>query len=487
VPTFQGLSDRTYTLEDNPFASGGEGKIFSVIGDSSIVAKLYHSHLCSEAKGKKLAVLMKAPPEAELLKYFTWPRDVIFDKGRFVGYIMQRLHGNKRLNEMYTFDKRGGMTWKFCLSIASNLTTLVSSIHKRGHVIGDLNPNNIIVDPQSAVVTMVDNDSYHIYNAASGETYRCEVGMAEFLPASLQGINFKTAPLPTFSTDSDLFALAVLIFSLLMNGAHPFACSVKGVSGQSFQPIDNIKKGFYPYADSQTGVSIPKYAPDIDILPATMQNMFRAAFLIAPNVKKPSADDWHQALAELQGHLRICETVPAHMFYENREVCPWCQVNIQMTALVKKVKETVPVNVPPVYPEPLYTPPAPSQPLPPPYTGPTINLPIPGYPPVSPSVLRTGIIYGVIIGIMAYVLLSIFFSFWAFVGAIVVGAMSCWAVLSNGSEYMNAPNSAMFSEYLLYFYKTGSYALGGAAIGLIGFLVCMLVGYFLNTYSSMFR
>jgi DNA-binding helix-hairpin-helix protein with protein kinase domain len=454
MPVYKGLSGKTYTLEDNPFAGGGEGKIFSVRGDQGIVAKIYHDHLRTDARGKKLALMMKAPPEAEYIKYFTWPQDVLYENNKFVGYVMQRLHGNKRLNEMYSYDKRQGLTWKFCLAITKNLASLVNNVHKRGHVIGDLNPNNIIVDPQNALVTLVDTDSYHIRDTASGQTYRCEVGMAEFLPPNLQGINFKTAPLPTFSVESDLFALAVLIFSMLMNGAHPFACAVKGVSGESFQPVDNIKKGFYPYADSQTGVSIPKYAPDITALPAKMQNMFRTAFLTRTGIKRPTANEWYNALKELHTQLRTCSKDASHMFYQNRSACPWCQVNAQMAALGGGNVRPKPRPQPAPAPAPRPTPSR--QRTRKRFRLPPISLPSIYLPDISIAGFLAGLvalIYGGGIGYGVFSLLDRFFFHNFFVFCIIVGSVAGIAafliVLGSAEEFLDEESIFAFLYFLV--------------------------------------
>jgi hypothetical protein len=251
---------------------------------------------------------------------------------------------------------------------------------------------------------------------------------------------------------------------------------VKGVSGESFQPVDNIKKGFYPYADSQTGVSIPKYAPAITTLPARMQNMFRLAFVASPALKKPSAGEWREALLELQGRLTTCEFIPAHMYYESRAICPWCQVNAQMTALVKQARLTHAVNQTSKRPDPF------SQPVPPGYFGPppqgTIQLPIRGFAPVTKRVLITGVVYGVVLGIAGFLITSAFLAFWnvffiwRLIGALAIGAMSCWAVLSNGSEYSNKAGAKEFLDFLR---QAGSYALGGAGRGLIAFAICLFI------------
>lgn len=90
--------------------------------------------------------------------------------------------------------------------------------------------------------------------------------MADYLAPEMQkkisgGITLRNAPLPTFTKATDLFALAVHVFCLLMNGSHPFACAreengnvtntmeqMTEMSGKESvvapQPIENIKMVF---------------------------------------------------------------------------------------------------------------------------------------------------------------------------------------------------------------------------------------------------
>ena len=335
MANYKGAAGQTYKLEDNPFAGGGEGRIYALKGDASLVAKIYHAPLRTQARWQKLTAMRKSPPEAQAAGYYTWPKDVLYDKGGgFCGYVMQRLGNYRRLNEIYAYDQREGKSWMLYIAIGKNLAAAVDGIHQRGHVCGDLNPNNICVNPLNGLVTLVDTDSYHIRDGNTGVIHRCEVAMAEYVPPNLQGVNFKTAPLPTFTEESDRFALAVLLFSLLMNGAHPFACSVaKGVSGGAFQPTGNIAKGIYPFAGHVKGIGIPKYAPDITALPGKLQGMFASAFLAKAGGKRPTASDWYYALEELATQLTTCGKNVNHVYSKHLGACPWCQVNARMDAL----------------------------------------------------------------------------------------------------------------------------------------------------------
>ena len=217
-------------------------------------------------------------------------------------------NNNKSLNVMYKtvkynekdeFIKKIIIAWNFCVAI--------NSVHNAGQVCGDLNPNNITVNPNKGTVTLVDTDSYHITEKNRNRVYRCEVGMPDYLAPEIHEKMKKykrldTAPLPTFTRQTDLFALAVHIFALLMNGCHPFANAVdlsqNHASVAAPQPIENIRNGFFPFYMNKSGLTIPKYAPKFDQLPEKIRKLFIRAFVDGhknPQVR-PDAVEWYNAL-----------------------------------------------------------------------------------------------------------------------------------------------------------------------------------------------
>lgn len=341
MPTYTGASGKSYTTRDNPFAQGGEGSVYSVRGHSDIVIKIYKPEkLKSEPeRADKLRAMVKSGASKD--GQCAWPLDVLTEGGRFVGFVMPKVSGKCKLREIYSYSpKRSSKPWPLFITIAKNLSAAVNSVHESGQVIGDLNPDNIMVDPNDGMVTLVDADSYHI--KASGITYRCNVGMPEFVAPELQGKEFKSAPLPTFTSKTDSFALSVLVFALLMNGAHPFACKTHMGSASSFQPVDNIRKGLTPFFPDSKGanlnITIPAYAPDLSCLPKRIRDLFHRAFVEGHGnpSKRPGADEWYYALEELEKSIARCPVRPQHLYYKGSGVCPWCEVDRKMNNAVTK-------------------------------------------------------------------------------------------------------------------------------------------------------
>lgn len=334
---YKGHSGKIYDL-GNSIAQGGEGVVYNIAEDNALVAKLYKDGKGKNdsAKERKLLAMINNPPDKSIMNQITWPKDVLYNSsGVFVGFVMLKLTINEDLNIIYEYGdeaKYKNISWKNKIIIAENICAVLDAVHGAGHVVGDLNPKNISVNPQTGHVIFVDTDSYHINDG--GVAYRCGVGMPEYLSVEIQKAlrggkhTLETAPLPTFTKATDNFSLAVHIFQLLMNGVHPFACRVLNQDADVFpQPIDNILNGVCPFFQATKGIDIPVWAPPITILPKNIQNLFKRAFVDGytnPNVR-PTAAEWHSALTTLTGQLKQCNIVSFHEYYMALSQCPWCQ------------------------------------------------------------------------------------------------------------------------------------------------------------------
>lgn len=330
---YKGLSGKSYRTQNSPFAGGGEGDVYDVVGAPGYVAKVYKPDKRTTERERKLSVMVSNKPS--VMEQYAWPLDVLYENGQFIGYIMPKINGKEKLRNIYVYDKQKGKPWSLFIAIAKNLSAAVHNVHDIHQVVGDLNPENILVNPNDGMVTLVDTDSYHISD--SSRTYRCGVGMPEFVAPELQGIHFPSAPLPTFTPESDRFALAVLIFALLMNGAHPFSCKVISGSSSKFQPIDNMQNGkcaFFPDSRS-SNMDIPRYAPDLSSLPDNIQKLFRRAFVAGHSTPslRPSAEEWYNALEQLEDNLKTCLKDTQHIYYYGAKECPWCKVNEKMHSI----------------------------------------------------------------------------------------------------------------------------------------------------------
>jgi DNA-binding helix-hairpin-helix protein with protein kinase domain len=295
-------------------------------------------------------------------KQVTWPLDVIFEGNEFAGYIMPRLYSAEDFTVVCGADITA-VNLEDRLFIAYNICAAVDTVHSFGQVCGDLNPQNICVNLDASsetglLVTLVDTDSYHIVNGKM--MYRCEVGQANYLPPELQnrlyqGESLSTMALPTYSKETDRFALAVHLFSLFMNGCHPFACALDmseiaelDDSVEIPQPSENIREGFIPFIQKRQGITYPAYAPDFTSLPESFQKLFIRTFVDGhanPSVRV-SAREWMQAIMEVLQNKGYIKCPQGHIYFIHKMECPYCDMGRRNQHLREQV------TPPPVIKEP---------------------------------------------------------------------------------------------------------------------------------------
>ncbi|MGH7223743.1 MAG: helix-hairpin-helix domain-containing protein, partial [Gemmataceae bacterium] len=303
--------------------------IYTVAGRPDAAAKIYHNPSAEQAD--KLAAMLAAPPVAppQPGQHVTlaWPIGRLLefgDDGRIIGYLMPRIEKAHLIWEIYN----PGVRREVCphlhhgslLRTARNLAAVVRAVHECGYVVGDLNESNVLVTPQ-AQVTLIDVDSFQA--PGRDRLYRCRVGRPEYTPPELQGVAFAEVDrLP----QHDAFALAVLIFQLLMQGGHPFAGTWTG-DGEPDSLAARIVAGHWPYAWRRTGPIEPSpHAPPSFVLPPSVQELFHHCFEDAhaePDLR-PSAAQWQHALEEAEHELTTCPRDAQHVYHRLLDHCPWC-------------------------------------------------------------------------------------------------------------------------------------------------------------------
>lgn len=337
---YSGINGKIYILKDTYLNKGGEGTVYKVENYKGYVAKIFNEKKRTDNLHRKLLVMLQLPIKSEALNQMTWPLDILYNtESEFVGYIMHELENCVNLNMLYS-EEYSYVTQKQKIIIAENLCCAVNSVHNAGQICGDLNPQNIEINAQTARITLIDTDSYHIKEKYTGQTYRCEVGIPEYIAPELQqkmqeGINLQNAALPTYTENTDNFALAIHIFALLMNGCHPFACAVNDSNAKNGkesisppQPNENICSGRMVFFKQEDNLKIPVYAPDIKSLPDNIRQLFKKAFIDGwsnPDAR-PKPTQWFWALEEYEKQLTKCNKNKNHIYYKQLPKCPWCEM-----------------------------------------------------------------------------------------------------------------------------------------------------------------
>lgn len=303
---------------------GGEGVVFHVGGRSELVGKIYHAFDSDSERDERQLKLetLVALDHAKLREAGAWPQQTLWSKeGEFRGFVMEYLRGYMPLHMAYQIKFRSqklpGRDFAFLIRIARNLAACVHFVHEAGLVIGDLNESNVLVTP-GAMVRLIDVDSFQV--EAAGRVLTPKVGKTELMAPELHGVDMEGR---ARTQQEDLFSLAVLLFQTLVFGRHPFA----GRPAEGHDDItleEAIVNGWYVFTEAR---SVPVQPPPyltLEWLPFKIRELFEHAFGLGR--KRPSAQEWHAALLELEEDLGRCPDHDQHVYWKGASECPWCRL-----------------------------------------------------------------------------------------------------------------------------------------------------------------
>ncbi len=312
--------------------AGGEARIYNIPRDTTLVAKVYHHP--TPAHGRKLAAMIANAPDDPMAANghisIAWPLDLLLTTDRqpqVIGFVMRRADDIRSIMTYYNPRTRRQQSplfnYRYLHRTGHNLAAAVRALHDRGYVIGDVNAANMLVT-DTALVTLVDTDSFQVREPQNGAIYRCPVGRPEYTPPELQGRAFADIDRVP---EHDRFGLAVLIFQLLMEGVHPFAGVFQG-QGDPPPYEARIASGHFPYSQHCAGPYHPMpFAPSFALLHPALQDLFLTCFEKGhanPGLR-PDAHAWQKALREAERTLISCRANEQHLYSEHCSSCPWCE------------------------------------------------------------------------------------------------------------------------------------------------------------------
>ena len=309
---------------------GGEASVYQVQGQVEMLAKIFEPAPRPDYE-QKLGWMIAHPPEnpTRSLSHpsLAWPSELLYDPNqRLAGYLMPYIRQTVPVLEVFNPRRRAAVLPEFdaryLYRVARNLSAAVAALHRSGYVVGDLNESNILVNP-SALVTLIDTDSFQVQERQDGrfKIHYCPVGKLEYTPPELLG---KTLKEVTRLPEHDHYALAVLVFQLLMEGNHPFRAQWLG-SGEPPPLEKRVGMGLFPYMVTSPGpVRPPQNAPALKTLPPLIAGLFKACFIDGHHdpVCRPSSLDWRNALVEAEKDLLQCPN--GHYFSAHLKACPVC-------------------------------------------------------------------------------------------------------------------------------------------------------------------
>lgn len=307
--------------------NGGEGAVYEIQGISDRVAKIYHKSIDSTQIAKLTGMVRGATPALMLVG--AWPTDLLREKpnGTAIGLVMPKVKQEYReIHHLYGPSARKrefpNADWAFLVHTARNIAFVFDVIHSYGHVIGDVNQGNILVN-SNAECRLIDCDSFQIKDGTN--IYPCNVGVPMFTPPELQNRPFAGI---VRTQNHDNFGLALLCFHLLFMGRHPFAGKY---AGKEDMPIERAIREFrfaYGASAASKQMSAPPNVLGIEAIPYRMRSLFERAFNDASTqaAARPTPREWLQELDSLRSGLRTCSQNSVHKYLGTLNSCPWCRL-----------------------------------------------------------------------------------------------------------------------------------------------------------------
>ena len=309
--------DRQGTWTVGPRLGGGnEGEVYAIQNDPAYAVKIYHEgKRPGPAQTTKLTAMEgRTPPgplESPGFPTLTWPHQLIRDNATstLVGFVMPRVstdlfvpigtycNPETRKRVVPPEHATGDHVAAVAKAAIRNFTQTVHRIHLVDAIIGDINDNNVLINPADGFISVIDCDSFQYTDQASRRIFPCLVGRAEYTAPELLHLLDTQCRRPQCDTDSgphrasyacvhrsrdhDLFALAVVIFKLLMDGTHPYDCIVSGSSAHEVNTLkDRIASRYFPYGPRKPGHIRPAghNQTRYDRLPHQIRELFERAF-----------------------------------------------------------------------------------------------------------------------------------------------------------------------------------------------------------------
>lgn len=276
-------------------AHGGEGTVYDV--SDNTVAKVFFEPKPRYEKIKRFISKGISNP------HICTPSELLFDENnQFVGYLMPKADGHSLQMSIFQpqLFKQKFEKWSRIelTQFVINLLEAIQYLHDNNILIGDINPNNIVVKEFDDFY-ILDTDSFQI------DELPCPVGTVAFTAPEIQNRDFGTF---LRTKEHEYFSLATLLFEIYVPGKHPYSRT----GGASLQE-NIIKHDFvFPLGDNDENAT-PKgqWEAIWYNLPYDVRKCFYEIF---KENKRHSANEWlpilRSYLMELNSNLYSRDIFP---------------------------------------------------------------------------------------------------------------------------------------------------------------------------------
>ena len=253
--------------------TGAEGHIYTLLSRPDLLVKYYHPEYLQKngVRIQQKVLLMCRYRSLFAGKNISWPLMPVFDdQYRHVGYAMKRFQGhpmqlmaNKQLYAMYF----PGLNRRGLLGYLTQYVELVQMLHKHGVMIGDFNLNNVLCDPNTGTLAIVDSDSFQL--RCKDQVYPCPMGSPDITPLEHHNKHFADI---VRDPASESFSLGMMLFMALMLGRHPY----DRVEGET--RLASLQQGLFAYGKGNSGIPPGDWYNIWSHMPYRLKTLFIVTF-----------------------------------------------------------------------------------------------------------------------------------------------------------------------------------------------------------------
>lgn len=321
-----GESGREYII-DKELGKGSQGRVFSIKGGR------YAFKLLGKKSGSKAQILKRKISYIKTREINDLPisRPLEQVKGEYLGYIMEIATDMMPLENLlkptmdaHWLENTGGL--KKRLLILEKLSKVLSDLHAKALIYGDLSPRNIFVsnNPNYSEVFLIDVDNI---------THQSKVGEAVYTPsyAAPEIVKGQSGS----DTYTDDFSFSIIAYQLLTLN-HPFIG-------------DYVSKGEPELEEEAYGCDVPwidHSENDINrssvglnstlTISKLMMNEFKNTFekKLQDKYNRTTTLKWNEVIKRAIGGLIECPNCESNYFYNKKLMCPFCKHSLDYIGVI---------------------------------------------------------------------------------------------------------------------------------------------------------
>ena len=283
-------------------ARAGEGANYRVVGDASILLKIFDV-LPSPRSVQKLELLTRYSPKPA---HAAIPLETVVDAAsrEVVGFVQPFFDRAVPLTRALDSAGRRLLGLSNSLALRVKLCRLLSEAMARLHaadlVMGDVSDSNFLIQRtwfgKPTMIYVIDCNSLQltIRTNRGTEFFPSGVATEAYTAPEVQPTDWSVSARTIFS---DSFGLAVACWLLLFNGSHPFAVATP--RNVDVPPLgERIEHRLFPYRPASplpAGWSQLTLDPSLGILPNDLREMFFRTFSSDDCRDRPASLEWAQA------------------------------------------------------------------------------------------------------------------------------------------------------------------------------------------------